>query len=404
MPSLPEPSSAPAAGAVVVELDRARPRSAAQPARRKRLLLCVHSATAGGAERMALAEAEYLEQHFELVISIPDGPLRPAFARHGELVEPTTSLPLWGDSARRWLGRSARTISRANRLAGVIRSRGIDGVLTSSSVLLAPVLAARLAGVPVIVHARDVPGSRLSGAVFRIEGRLATSVIVISKGLVPAFRTNRGARIIRIPDGIELPEPPELPPPGAAAFHDPLRLCVVGGVHPRKGQDIAVQALAHLRERGLDARLDIVGRVIDEPFAMHVRRTAEDLGLAGSVRFVGELDDVRPHLLGIDVLLAPSRGEWTPLALMEAMALRRPVVAASVGGVPEVIRDRDTGRLVAPEDPELLADAIAEIVADPSASAQMARRGRESIVAGFSIDSTLAALERELRCLMSSPA
>ena len=152
---------------------------------RRRIMLSVHSATAGGAELMALAEAAYLKRAFDLVISIPDGPLRRQFAEHGELVTGSTSMPVWGASAKRWVGRSARTMYEAVELTRVIRAIDVDLVLTNSAVSLAPAIAGRLAGVPVIVHARDVPASKLAPAVFALQGHLAQTAIVISDQLAP---------------------------------------------------------------------------------------------------------------------------------------------------------------------------------------------------------------------------
>lgn len=350
---------------------------------------------------MALAEAEYLRRRFDLVIAIPDGPLRPLFACHGEVVDGTASMPLWGDSARRWIGRVGRTLLGAVRLVRVIRRADVELVLTNSSVSLAPVLAGRITRKPVIVHARDVPVSRLAPLVFRLHAALAHTVVVITDALVPYFSPGRGARTVRIPDGIELQHV------GAAGFvqapqalHDPLRLCVIGGIDPRKGQDIALAALNHLREAGVESVLDLVGREIDKGFAASLHRLADRLGLADRVRFLGELEDVREHLQGIDIVLAPSRGEWTPLSIMEAMAQQKPVVAANVGGVADVITDCETGLLVAAEDPEGLASAIAGLVEDPDRAAQIASRGRRSVERRFDIRASLSALEDEIERLL----
>ena len=371
---------------------------------RSRILLSVHSANLGGGERMALAEAEYLTRIYDLTISVADGPLRPLFARHGEIIEATTSMPIWSNSVRRWLGRSGRTVSEAIRLARVIRQKDIQLVLTSSSTAVAPALAARLAHVPAIVHARDVPVSRFAPLLFKLDGALAQTVIVISSGLEPYFSTRNGARIKKIPDGIELPTPSVGEGRSRASGMDhQVRLCVVGGVASRKGQDIAVEALGRLSGSGVDARLDLVGREIDPHFVASVRRRAEELGVADRVSFVGELDDVHGHLRDIDIVLAPSRGEWTPLALMEAMAQRKPVVAASVGGVADIVNDGDTGVLIPPEDPEALASAILRLIKDPSNTARMALRGRQSVQTGFDIKLTLERLDHEIRRLLAGP-
>lgn len=350
---------------------------------------------------MALAEAEYLKRHYDLSISIPPGPLRDQFASHGDLIAGTTTMPLWSNSVYRWVGRLARTVPEAIRLARAIRRTGIELVLTSSTTALAPVVAARMVGVPVIVHARDVPVSRFSPLLFKLEGGLAHTVVVISEGLERYFATPHGARIERIADGIKLPTLPDQRRSAPATLGEPVRLCVIGGIASRKGQDIAVSALGLLSKAGVDATLDLVGREIDPRFVASVRACADDLGVADRVKLVGELNDVHAYLDDVDVVLAPSRGEWTPLALMEAMAHCKPVVAAGVGGVRDVVSDGETGLLVAPEDPEDLARAVSELVRDAAGAARMGRRGRESVQARFDICRSLEALETEIRRLLT---
>ena len=347
---------------------------------------------------MALLEAEHLEASFEVMVAVPEGPLRSRFASHGELVGGTATLPLWGTSAKLWAGSIARTLRDAVRMSKLIRRREIELVLTNSSVCFAPVLAARLAGVPVIVHARDVPNSRLAPLVLALHGKLAQTVIVIADGLAPYFRANRRTRVVRIPDGIAVPAPSPRQPP--AAFGSPLRLCLVGGIDPRKGQDVAVAALAQLRERGIEATLALVGRELDAAFAAAVSESARRLGVADRVTFVGEVADAGPHLDRADIVLAPSRGEWTPLVLMEALARRTPVVASRVGGVPDVVRDHEFGLLVEPESPAELAGAIAELCADPAAALAMAEAGRRHVDDVFRVERTLAGVQFEVQRLL----
>lgn len=368
----------------------------------RRILLAVHGAKLGGAERMALLEAEHLKVSFELLIAVPEGPLRSRFAAHGELVGGAATLPLWGDSFRRWAGGSVRTLLDAVTMARLIRRRQIELVVTNSSVCLAAVLAARLAGVPAIVHARDVPNSRLAPLVLALQAKLAHTVIVITDGLTPYFRAGRRTRVVRIPDGITVPAAPARR--ARLQFGSPLQLCLVGGIDPRKGQDIAVCALVQLHERGIGARLELVGRELDESFAAAVRESARRMGVAQDVEFIGEVADSGPYLDRADIVLAPSRGEWTPLVLMEALARGKPVVAADVGGVSDVVRDREYGLLVTPDNPTGLADAIAELLSDPAAALAMAEQGCEHIDAVFRVEHTLEGLQSEIDRLFEGPA
>jgi glycosyltransferase involved in cell wall biosynthesis len=369
------------------------------PSTRRCVLLTVHSALPGGAELLALQEAEHLKERYELLLSVPDGPLRASFARHGELVGGLATLPLWGASPVVWSKRLVRTLIDAVRTSRLIRRRSIELVLTNSSVSLAPVLAARLAGVPVLVHARDVPKSRLARLVFALHGALATCVIVITGELEPYFRRANRARVVRIADGIAIPPRPMSRPQGALS--NPLRLCLVGGLDPRKGQDIAVQALAHLRELGVAASLELVGREIDVSFTQRVREEARSLGVADSVTFAGELSDARPNLARADIVIAPSRSEWTPLVLMEALAEGTPVIASRVGGVSDIVEDGRSGLLVDPEDPRQLAESIVRLACDPSAAALMARCGQEYVERTFSIERTLDGLGAEIELMLA---
>jgi glycosyltransferase involved in cell wall biosynthesis len=386
--------------------DGAKSMKHGRTAERQRILLSVHSATAGGAELMALAEAAHLQRAFDLVISIPDGPLRRSFAAHGELIDGTASMPLWGDSAKRWLGRSAHTVRQAKELARLIRRRNVDLVLTNSAVSLAPVMASRIASVPVIVHARDVPGSKLAPFLFGLHGVLAQTVIIISDELKPYFSVRRSTRVVKIADGVDLPRFDDEGQLGRrlAPLGRPVRLCLIGGVTRRKGQDLAVRALSALRDAGVEAVLEFVGREIEPAFAASVRELARINGVAAQIRFLGELDGVAEHLRDIDIVLVPSRGEWTPLVIMEALAHQKPVVAADVGSIASIIRDGETGVLVPPNDPHRLATAIARLRADPEAAALMGYRGRQLIERNFSIAVMLTRLDREIHRLLAAQA
>jgi glycosyltransferase involved in cell wall biosynthesis len=364
-------------------------------AERPRVLHCVHSALAGGAQAMALAEAEHLAERFELLISIPRGPLRERFAPYGELVRCTPWLPGWRASPGRWAIQSIRTACDTIRLALLIRRRRVDAVVTSSTVLLAPVLAARLTGVPALIHVREWPTLRAHTLLFGAHGALADTVIAISGGLEQRFDGAR-ARVVRIPDGVVVPPTP--PPP--AAFGSPLRLCVIGSVNANrgKGQDLAVAALGLLRDRGVEATLDVVGPINDRAFAASLERQAEQLGLDGRVRVLGPVADADATLASSDLLLFCSRqgADVTPLVLMEALARRRPVVAARVGSVEEVVVDGETGLLVPPEDAAAIADAVARLAADPELARKLAERGRGECSARLDRDRNLRRLALEL--------
>jgi glycosyltransferase involved in cell wall biosynthesis len=342
-----------------------------------KLLIAVHSAAPGGAQAMALIEAERFSERCSIVAATPDGPLRERFAACAETIEAAPSLPTWPVSRTRWVLQLIRSCVDAVRLARTIRRRRIDAVLTSSSVLLAPVLAARLAGVPSLVYVREWPTCRTGMDVLGLQRRLATVVVAISDGVAGRLPARGRARVVRIPDGIHVPRERASP----ASLTAPLRLCVVGALTggDGKGQHRAVEALALLCEQGVEATLSIVGPVLDTAYAERVRAVARENGVAERVRFVGPVGDVSALLREHDLLLFCSGpgADVTPLVLMEALVEQRPVVATDVGSVAEVLADGECGTIVPPNDPAALATAVASLAGDPDAArAQAARGGR----------------------------
>jgi glycosyltransferase involved in cell wall biosynthesis len=360
------------------------------------LLIAVHSAAPGGAQAMALAQAEHFSKRCSVVAAVPEGPLRERFAACGAVVAPAPSLPTWEVSPGRWALQLLRSCADAFRLARTIRRRRVDAVLTSSTVLLAPVLAARLAGVPSFAHAREWPTSRSGKAVFWLQRHCADTVVAISAGVAARFAGRGRARIVCIPDGITAREGE--PPP--AAFGSPLRLCVIGSLTggDGKGQQRAVETLAQLHSLGLDSSLSVVGPVLDEAYAERVRATARRLGVTGQVELTGAVEDVPGLLHDHDILLfCSSQGaDVTPLVLMEALIEERPVIAADVGSVAEVLAGGECGTVVPPEDPGAMAAAVVALVADPEGAREQARRGAARVRLDYDRQSGLDRLWDEI--------
>ena len=199
-------------------------------------------------------------------------------------------------------------------------------MVANSTVLVAPVLAAKLAGVPVIVHAQEAPKSTAARRLYRFHGAMADTVVAISPGIAEALGKPR-ARVLLNPVGIPLPPSQRRAPRPDGA---PLRLIVLGTVDRHKRQDLAIAALSELVAGGVDATLDLVGLEADASYAAQLREQVARAGLGGRVLFEGQRSDVAERLLAADALLLPA-GEVTPLVLMEAMAQGTPVVRNSHG-------------------------------------------------------------------------
>lgn len=162
------------------------------------------------------------------------------------------------------------------------------------------------------------------------------------------------------------------------------RVLSLGRIGRRKGSYDLLDAFASLLQSVPHARLVLGGDgEIDS-----IRERARSLGIADRVELPGWLDRAgAEHELGrADVFALPSYAEGLPMALLEAMSWRLPVISSPVGGIPQVIRDGRTGVLVEPGDVAGLHAALVAVAANPAAAAEMAVAARELIAREFSLD------------------
>lgn len=151
---------------------------------------------------------------------------------------------------------------------------------------------------------------------------------------------------------------------------------VIGRVIGIKGQDIFIRAARELTHSHPAARFVIVG---DGDARALFEALAAEIGIGHLVTFLGWRRDIPQVLASLDVVVLPTvlDFEGVPVAVIEALAAARPVVATNVGGVAEVVHDRNTGRLVPARDVAAMAAAIANLLDDPAAAAAMGRRGQQ---------------------------
>lgn len=169
---------------------------------------------------------------------------------------------------------------------------------------------------------------------------------------------------------------------------DPFHIVYVGSLQPRKGVDVLLRALAALPFDGW--RCSIAG---DGPDRAKLEAMAARMSFRGEVAFLGAQDfqAVGRLYASASVVAVPSvigpggRTEGIPNVAIEALAHRRPAISTNVSGIPELIQDGVTGRLIEPGDADALASAIAEIHADPEAAWRMACEGRRHVEHEFSL-------------------
>jgi glycosyltransferase involved in cell wall biosynthesis len=154
---------------------------------------------------------------------------------------------------------------------------------------------------------------------------------------------------------------------------DSNRTVCVGRLHPTKGQDVLLRAIARLKDRFPDTFFEFIG---DGPCREDCERIANELGIADRCSFLGRLphDEVLRRMASAAVSVVPSRSECFGLVNIESLAMGTPVIASNVGGIGEIFEDGEEGFLVPPDDPEQLADRLARVLSDPGLRQTMSEK------------------------------
>ncbi|HEX5467204.1 MAG TPA: glycosyltransferase [Candidatus Limnocylindrales bacterium] len=179
-------------------------------------------------------------------------------------------------------------------------------------------------------------------------------------------------------------------PPASRPQAPPLRVVCVGTLHAVKGQTYLVDACARLAAAGLDVTCDLVG---DGPDEAALRERIAAGGLEDRIRLLGRRTraQIAELLATSHVLVAPSvptpdgRREGIPVVLMEAMASGLPVVASRLSGIPELVRDGETGLLAEPADVAGLAAAIRRLAEQPELRARLGAAARATVLADYDL-------------------
>jgi glycosyltransferase involved in cell wall biosynthesis len=157
----------------------------------------------------------------------------------------------------------------------------------------------------------------------------------------------------------------------------------VGSLYPVKAFDVLLRATVTLVRDRPDTKLLLVGEGAQREALEALSR---ELRLESSVRFLGDRGDVRDILETFNVAVCCSWSEGSPLSVMEYMDAGLPVVATTVGGLPDLVAPDVNGLLVAPGDPSALAASISVLLADPERARAMGARGAERRSREFDID------------------
>jgi glycosyltransferase involved in cell wall biosynthesis len=277
-------------------------------------------------------------------------------------------------------------------------------------------IAACIAGVPIIVHTfhghvlRGYYGPVKTWLLRRLERELARRtdcILAVSEGVkrdLVEYGVAPPRRIRVIPLGIEL-EPFLAATRRGGRFRAALGIeqglpliGIVGRIVPIKDHHLFLGAARYIADRCPGARFVIVG---DGVLGREIEAYAQTLGLGDRVMFTGWRRDL-PEIYGdLDVLVISSRNEGTPVAAIEAMAARCPVVATHVGGVPDLIEDGVTGLLVPSGDAAGLADAVVTVLRDRGLVERITEVARARVRVEFSETRLVSDTARMYRRLLS---
>jgi colanic acid/amylovoran biosynthesis glycosyltransferase len=315
---------------------------------------------------------------------------------------------------RYWLGLAGSFKDRAKylgllacaaHLASYCRRHGVTHVHVHScgQAALLAAFAQRLGG----------PGYSLTlhnaledhGPLQRQKWRHARFAIVITNRLLDEVRREIGPDLPPVyvaSMGVDLDAFQRTAPYRPAEPGGPVRVFACGRLHPGKRHDLLIRAVSLLRKEGIDARLVVAGEDADSgtgQFRRDLESLANELGVAEVVRLPGAMSepDVRRELESAHVFALSSDHEALGIVLVEAMAMRVPVVTTAVGGTTELVHDGNNGLAIPPGDAAAMAGAIKRIATDAALAERFSAAGRATVEAGYGSDRSADTIVRALK-------
>jgi len=352
-----------------------------------RALIAHPSADVYGSDRQLVESvAGLVDAGWDVTVALPaPGPLTELL---GDVPVAICDFPVLRKSLLRPIALARLILNLPHDLVRLIRlvcKANPDVVYVNTVTIPIWVLAARLARRPVLVHVHEAEQDAAAPLRIALAAPLLAAQRVIANSVASRqvlvgtlARLARRTRVIY--NGVPEPDLVQIEP---CAGH----LVLVGRLSPRKGIDIALDAVALLRGEGRTVTIEICGTVFPgyEWYEAELRARAARPDLDGAVSFAGYVNPTTTALAGASVVLVPSRVEPFGNTAVEAMLAGRPVVASNVQGLAEIVDDGRTGLLVTPGDPSALAAAVRTVLDNPAFADRLARAGCSDAAARFSL-------------------
>ena len=343
-----------------------------------RIAYVINSVEGGGAQSPVPAIARVLRDHGAKVrvfaLTRRDGRALPAMERAG--LDPSVREGGEKDhlAAARWLTKQLRDWGATHLWTSLSRA-------TILGLLIGPKL-----GLPVISWQHNAFLKSWNQRLMRLLQSRAELWVGDSRSVTELTAQRLGVphdRLVTWPIYCADPAMPVAEPwsPG-----EPLRLGSLGRLHPNKGYDILIAALARLKTNGFTPPAPFEIAIAGEGAERGRLETLAHEGGIENIRFPGYTDDPRGFLAKLHLYLQPSRSEGFCIAAHEALTAGLPVIGSSIGEMPHSIIEGETGFIVPPRDIDALAAALAKALSDPAALASMGTAARADMFRRFSQD------------------
>jgi len=171
----------------------------------------------------------------------------------------------------------------------------------------------------------------------------------------------------------------------------------VGRLAVNKDQATLLRTFKELLDKGVNSKLVVVG---DGPLREQLQKEAKEMKIESKVQFLGFRDDVSDLLYAMDVFVLSSVAEGVPLALLEAMFAKKPVVVTDAGGNAEVVTDGENGFVVQQRDPEGLCEAILKVYSDSKLAIQLGEKGYQRVDRDFTFEKMVNEYEKVYRDIL----
>ncbi|RWZ59706.1 glycosyltransferase [Labedella populi] len=351
-------------------LTRPVERTVAPAAAGSSYLLAHPSADLYGSDRVLLESVEgFVRAGAHVTVTVPaDGPLVPLLEERGADVVFTPTLVLRKSllTPRGLVALVSQTVAGLRAGRRLIREVRPNVVWTNTITIPLWTVLARLFRIPSVVHVHEAEGSasRVMMRALALPLLLADQLVAnsnYSAGVLRDSFARLGDRCTVVYNGVIGPETVSMP---RDTLEDELRVLYVGRLSPRKGPDLVIEAIAALRERGIPARLDLIGAVFPgyEWFEQELRDSIATHDLRDRVRLRGFQNSPWPFLAASDVLVVPSRlDEPFGNTAVESVLAARPVVVSDTSGLREAAWGYRSAQQVEPGDARDIADALERV-------------------------------------------